>query len=149
LAPFGAFLEDVMDLRSMFGALTRRATAVAALLAVSVGIAAAAPAVVVAPTNLRQGPGTGFPVIATMPGGAEVLVGGCKTGSWCSVHWGNLNGYAIARNLNFGGAPVVAPAPIYAPPPVVVAPYPYPYYWGPRYYGPRYPRYYYGYRRWR
>jgi uncharacterized protein YraI len=128
----------------------KHALGVAALLALFAGSANAAPATVGTNTNLRQGPGTNFGVIMTVPGGSVVDVIRCG-GEWCNVMVGGRPGYMIARNLGLGGAPVaVAPGPVVvAPPVVVVGPRPY-YGYGP-YYGPRRywggPRYY-GYRRW-
>jgi uncharacterized protein YraI len=118
----------------------------AAALTLLAGAANAAPATVGSNTNLRQGPGTNFPVIMTVPGGSVVDVIRCG-GEWCNVTANGQPGYMIGRNLGRGGpAPV---AVVGAPPPmVVVGPGPYypydPYYYGPRrfygpgfYYGPR------------
>jgi uncharacterized protein YraI len=123
----------------------------AALVAAWAQIAQAVPTRVAANVNLRQGPGTNFGIVTTIPRGATVEVMNCN-GEWCNVLWQGLAGFAIARNLALAsGAPVqvaAAPAPVVvapppavvvAPAPVVVAPY-----WGPRvYYGPRW-----GWRRW-
>src|SRR5262245_41600583 len=87
----------------------RSATALAALM-MSTGLAAAAPAVVRSDLNLRSGPGTEYPVVASMPAGAQVDVGGC-TGSWCAVAYGGQQGYASGSYLAMGGAPGVAAAP--------------------------------------
>jgi uncharacterized protein YraI len=120
-----------------------------ALLLLSAGIAAAAPALATANVNMRQGPGTQYGVITTIPGGSTVEVINC-TGEWCNVQWQGRGGYAIARNLDLGGGPGPGPGgPVVVGPPgppvVVVDPYPYPYYWGRRgYWGPRR----YGWRRW-
>ena len=113
----------------------------AGLFAFSTGAAAAGPALVTANLNLRQGPGTNFAVITTIPGGSTVNVGAC-TGEWCSVSFGSRGGYVLARNLDMDGpAPVgVAPGAVVVEEPVVVGPPVY-YYGGPRYWGPRY---YYG-----
>ena len=104
--------------------------------------------------NLRQGPGTTYTIITTIPAGAPVDVAGCS-GQWCQVTYQGQNGYVIATSLGPGGAggppPGAAAAaypPGYVPPPVYVAPPPY-YYGGYYGYGP----YYYGgrggyYRRW-
>ncbi|HZO44347.1 MAG TPA: SH3 domain-containing protein [Xanthobacteraceae bacterium] len=127
----------------------RGAIAAAALTTLAVGSAAAAPATVGTNTNLRQGPGTNFGVIMTVPGGSVVDVIRCGV-QWCNVMVGGRPGYMIARNLGGGGAPVAvvgAPAPV-----VVVGPGPYygygPYYGPRRFYGPGYG--YYGPRRyWR
>ena len=120
--------------------------AVGMLITLSAELASAAPALVLSNLNMRQGPGTNFAVVATIPGGSTVDVTGC-TGEWCTVAWAGRGGYAIARNLDLGGAdPVGAYPPAVVEGPVVVAPPVYygGYYGGPGYYGPRY---YYG-RRW-
>jgi len=130
--------------------LAHRAICAAALIAASAELANAAPARVATNTNLRQGPGTNFGVIATAPAGSVVNVIRCGI-EWCNVTWGGRPGYMIARNLGIGGpAPVRVVRP--APPVVVVEPtYPAYYYGGPYYYEPRYfygPRRYWGWRRW-
>ena len=129
------------------GHLARAAIGAGALLLISVEFAAAEPALATANVNLRQGPGTNYGVITTIPGGSTVDVINCS-GEWCNVQWQGRGGYAVARNLDMGGGPGPGPAVVGPPgPPVVmVDPYPYPYYWGPRYYyGPRRG---YGWRRW-
>ena len=99
----------------------------AALMALSVQCAAAAPALAVHDVNIRQGPGTNYPIVTTIPGGSNVEVLNCY-GEWCSVTWNGQSGYAIARNLDQGGAPpgrggpppaagAGAPPPQGAPPP--------------------------------
>ena len=81
------------------------ATCSAALLALSVHGAAATPALATHEVNMRQGPGTNYPVVATIPGGSNVEVINCY-GEWCSVTWNGQSGYAVARNLDQGqGAP--------------------------------------------
>ena len=83
-------------------------------------------------TNLRQGPGTNFGVIMTVPGGSVVDVIRCGA-EWCNVMARGRPGYMIARNLGMGGG---APVAVVGGPPVVVV--------GPAritaatdYYGPR------------
>jgi len=123
----------------------KHAVGAAALMALLAGAADAAPATLGTNTNLRQGPGTTFPVIMTVPAGSVVDVIRCGV-EWCNVMAGGRPGYMVARNLGRGAPVVVAPAPVVvaAPPPVVVVA-PRPYYYGyRRYYGPGY----YGYRRW-
>ncbi|MGH9694358.1 MAG: SH3 domain-containing protein [Bryobacteraceae bacterium] len=127
-----------------------------AFLALSAQYATAAPALATTNVNLRQGPGTTYAVVTTIPGGSTVDVAGCS-GEWCQVGWHGQNGFVIATSLDQGGpggpggpppaggpppgAPVAAyppgyvPPPVYiAPPPVYVAPPPYYYGYGP-YYG--------------
>src|SRR5258708_911223 len=98
------------------------------------------PAVGVATTNLRLGPGTNVGVAATVPGGSVVDITG-GAGQWCTAHWRGRTGYMIATNLDLGGqgGPVGGPpVVIYDDPPPYFGP-PYSYY-GPRYryLGPRY-----------
>ena len=89
------------------------------------GIAAkAAPAFTTLDLNLRGGPGAGFPVIATMPGGSQVEVGECQ-GSWCAVYWRGYQGYASASYLDFAGYAPAQPSYTYAPQPYA------PYYYDP------------------
>lgn len=83
--------------------------------------------------NLRQGPGTNYPILMTIPAGAPVAVAGCG-GAWCQVAFQGQSGYIIASSL--GGPP---PGPGYPPPPPPVYPPPYP----PPYYR-AYPYGYYG-----
>ena len=84
--------------------------------------------------NLRQGPGTTYTIITTIPAGAPVDVAGCR-GQWCQVTYQGQNGYVIATSLGQGGAggpppggpppgAVAAYPPGYVPPPVYVAPPP-------------------------
>jgi uncharacterized protein YraI len=100
------------------------------LLGLSVAAAAAGPARVFSNTNLRQGPGTTFGVVAVVPGGTIVEVTGCAA-EWCTATWGGRIGYMIATNLDMRPGPV-APVAVYP------APYYGPYvYGGPYFYGPR------------
>src|SRR6185295_17846387 len=97
----------------------------ASALVLSAGAAAAMPATAESPVNMRAGPGTQFEVLATIPGGATVDVGGCAA-NWCQVSYGGESGYANSSYLAMAGEPapsagvVVAPgyayddAPLYA-----------------------------------
>ena len=68
--------EFVMKLR---GAL------VAALL-LTPAAALAAPGIVTTSVSMRAGPGTGFPTVNRVPGGARVNIHGCIRGdAWCDV----------------------------------------------------------------
>jgi uncharacterized protein YraI len=78
------------------------AAAAGVLLALSAANAAAAPALATNNVNLRQGPGTTYTVIMTIPGGSNVDVGGCS-GQWCQVTFQGQNGYAIATSFDQGG----------------------------------------------
>jgi hypothetical protein len=59
------------------------AACAAALLAFSAA-AVAAPALATKNVNMRQGPGTSYPIVTTIPGGSTVEVSGCH-GEWCTV----------------------------------------------------------------
>ena len=91
----------------------KTAASAGVLLALSAVSAAAAPALAVNNVNLRQGPGTTYTVILTIPGGSNVDVSGCS-GQWCQVTFQGQNGYAIATSLDQGGG---APPPGAAGPP--------------------------------
>ncbi len=55
--------------------------------------------------NLRAGPGTGFPVLTTMPGGARVQVIGRPTADgWYTVRYDGKVGWADGAYLAFGEA---------------------------------------------
>jgi uncharacterized protein YraI len=81
----------------------------AGLLALSTGLAAAAPAVVEQDLNLRAGPGVSFEVIAAMPAGATVDVLGCGA-AWCRVAFSGTSGFANRGYLGLGGGVAAAPA---------------------------------------
>jgi uncharacterized protein YraI len=63
-------------------------------------------------TNLRTGPGTNFPIVATIPGGAAVNVGRCNNG-WCGAAWRSFSGFVASSRLGWGGGgvPIVAVPP--------------------------------------
>jgi len=110
------------------------------LLALSAVSAAAAPALAVNNVNLRQGPGTTYTIIMTIPGGSNVDVSGCS-GQWCQVRFQGQNGYAIATSFDQGGGapppgnagppPAGYAGPPAGPPPAGYAPAPPPGYAGP------------------
>lgn len=81
----------------------------AGFLALSAGIAVAAPAMVQTDSNFRAGPGMNYRSMGVLPGGAAVDVQGCS-GGWCSVAAGAQQGY-VARNLLSFNTAAVAPAP--------------------------------------
>jgi uncharacterized protein YraI len=128
------FMTSVRSLCGLAGLAT-------VLLGLSVAAASAAPARVFSNTNLREGPGTNFGVVAVVPGGSVVEVTGCS-GEWCTTNWHGRVGHMIATHLDLRAGPVA---------PRVVAVYPEPYIYGPPIiYGPRIyigPRYRY-WRRW-
>lgn len=101
----------------------------AGVLLASASIAAAD--TVTNPLNLRDGPGTGYGIIATMPPGSYVDVLECG-GGWCRVAWRGIEGFASASYLAPGGGYAYAPPPVYVAPPPVVS---FGYSWGPRWGG--------------
>lgn len=99
--------------------------ATAAFLA-SAGSAAAYTAVTVTDLNMREGPGTGYRIITTLPANAPVEVYGCA--GWCEVEFGGAVGYVsgnyIARPTGSidSGPTVIYRGPRYEPD-VYVEPY--------------------------
>jgi hypothetical protein len=86
------------------------AVAGAALL-LSAGTASAA--VVTNGLNLRNGPGTGYGIIDTMPAGAHVRLLDCGA-HWCHVSWNGERGYASRSYLAGGRVYAYEPPPVYA-----------------------------------
>lgn len=77
------------------------ASVAAAAIALPAAAMAAQPAVTTTALNLRAGPGTDYPVVATLPGGARLRIEGCIAGyNWCSIVWrgdyGWVNGDYLA-----------------------------------------------------
>ncbi|WAJ28398.1 SH3 domain-containing protein [Antarcticirhabdus aurantiaca] len=78
----------------------------ALIVALVVGAGATVPATASAETsaysitsvNMRAGPSTSYPVVATLPGHSALLVHGCDVGvSWCDVSWSHQRGWVSAR----------------------------------------------------
>lgn len=70
-------------------------TAAAAALVLPAAAMAAQPAFTTTDVNLRAGPGTDYPVVDTIPGGARLRIQGCIAGyNWCSVAWRGEYGWA-------------------------------------------------------
>ena len=87
------------------------------LLLLSVGAAAAAPAVVSDNLNLRSGPGTGYRVLNVLPEGSTVDVLGCG-GNWCRVSSAEGTGYASSSYLDMGAGAYAEAPPVYVQPPL-------------------------------
>jgi uncharacterized protein YraI len=86
------------------------------LLALSMGSAAAEPAVLENKLNLRAGPGPAFGIIAVMPPGTRVEVQRCRD-DWCRVVFQRVTGYASRAYVEGRGAePYAAAVPLPAPP---------------------------------
>ena len=100
--------------------------------------------------NMRTGPGTNYPVVATVPHGGGVTVFGCTADyRWCDSAFANARGWVSGRYLSYGvqgsyyGRPIPNAGvyigvplyqrnyPVYTRPPVAVRP--------ARPYYPRYP----------
>ena len=78
--------------------------AAAGVLALTAGVAMAAPAIATTNLNVRSGPGTGYSVVDALPAGERVNVIGCSAG-WCEISMGaDGSGFASASYLDIGGA---------------------------------------------
>lgn len=63
--------------------------------------------------NMRAGPGTNYPVIATVPRGRGVTVFGCTPDyRWCDAAFVNVKGWVSGRYLSYGGNGVHQQRPI-------------------------------------
>ncbi|WP_137387793.1 SH3 domain-containing protein [Rhodoligotrophos defluvii] len=52
--------------------------------------------------NMRAGPGTDYPRVATVPEGSPVTIHGCTAGyRWCDTSWRNQRGWISANYLNW------------------------------------------------
>lgn len=55
-----------------------------------------------ADVNLRAGPGTGYPIVTTVPDGARINIHGCLSSEdWCDVSWHALRGWIASDYLNY------------------------------------------------
>lgn len=55
-----------------------------------------------AEVHLRAGPGTGYPVVATIPDGAHLNIHGClNDDAWCDVSFSGARGWVEADYLNY------------------------------------------------
>lgn len=78
-----------------------RSVLVAALLLVPTA-ALAGPGIVTVSTGLRAGPGTGFPLVDRIPGGARVNIHGCLRGkAWCDVSFSDDRGWVSSQYLEY------------------------------------------------
>ena len=78
-----------------------RSVLVAALLFAPTA-ALAAPGIVTVSTGLRAGPGTGFPLVDRIPGGARVNIHGCLRGNaWCDVSFSDDRGWVSSQYLEY------------------------------------------------
>ena len=75
---------------------------IAALLLTAPTAALAARGIVTDSVNMRAGPGTGFPVVDRIPGGAHVNIHGCLRGdAWCDVSFAGDRGWVSSDNLQY------------------------------------------------
>ncbi|MDA9401931.1 SH3 domain-containing protein [Bradyrhizobium sp. CCBAU 45389] len=78
-----------------------RSILVAALLLAPTA-ALAAPGIVTVSTGLRAGPGSGFPLVDRVPGGARVNIHGCLRGNaWCDVSFSDDRGWVSSQYLEY------------------------------------------------
>lgn len=91
--------------------LPTRLLAGAAAVLFTTGTAAAATLVADTGLHVRSGPGTQYPVIATIPDGGAVNSSGCRNG-WCHVDYRGRVGWASQAYLT--GAVARAPATTYS-----------------------------------
>lgn len=60
--------------------------------------------------NIRSGPGPAYPVVGVIESDSAVVISGClETGTWCSVDYDGMEGWAYSRYLvaDLSGSPVV------------------------------------------
>ncbi|WP_027556050.1 SH3 domain-containing protein [Bradyrhizobium sp. Cp5.3] len=64
--------------------------------------ALAAPGIITVSTGLRAGPGSGFPLVDRVPGGARVNIHGCLRGNaWCDVSFSDDRGWVSSQYLEY------------------------------------------------
>jgi uncharacterized protein YraI len=64
--------------------------------------ALAAPGIVTESVSMRAGPGSGFPTVDRIPGGARVNIHGCIRGdAWCDVSWSGDRGWVSSEYLKY------------------------------------------------
>jgi uncharacterized protein YraI len=82
-------------------AMTLKGVLVAAMLLTPAAVLAA-PGIVTTSVSMRAGPGTGFPTVDRVPGGAHVNIHGCIRGdAWCDVSWSDNRGWVSSRYLEY------------------------------------------------
>jgi uncharacterized protein YraI len=80
------------------------------------GLAHAAAGYTTGNVNMRAGPDTSFPVVATVPAGAPVQIFGCVKGwSWCDTLWAGSRGWVSGAYLNAAWQGATVPFVAYAP----------------------------------
>jgi hypothetical protein len=91
------------------------AISAAVLVALSASCAQAVPALATKNVNMRQGAGTNYPIVTTIPGGSTVDVTGCQ-GQWCTVVWQGQTGYSVAMSFDQGAGDAGPPPGTAGPP---------------------------------
>ncbi len=88
-------------------------------------VQAASTAYSTADVNMREGPGTRYRVITTIPAGAAVVVHSCgHRRNWCNVSWRSARGYVFDRYLEaYADGYVPGYAPERVVPPTVIFEY--------------------------
>jgi len=71
----------------------------AGLALLTAGAASANPAVAENELNMRMGPGPQYPILISMPRGANARAWNCD-GAWCRVSWNGHSGFASQRYLD-------------------------------------------------
>jgi uncharacterized protein YraI len=80
----------------------RLKSALIAALLLAPTAALAAPGIVTVSTGLRAGPGSGFPLVDRIPGGARVNIHGCLRGNaWCDVSFSDDRGWVSSQYLEY------------------------------------------------
>ena len=63
--------------------------------------------------NMRAGPGTNYPVMATVPRGGGVTIFGCTADfGWCDAAFTNVKGWVSGQYLSYGGEGIYYGRPI-------------------------------------
>jgi uncharacterized protein YraI len=79
--------------------LVAGATALSAVFALP-SLALALDAVAVTDLNMRAGPGSHYPIVATIQGDSAVEILGClEAGNWCQVNWQGNQGWSYSEYL--------------------------------------------------
>jgi uncharacterized protein YraI len=79
-----------------------RVSAIAVLLIAAPTMAWAALPYVTNDLHMRAGPGTEYPVVTTIPGGADIDIHGCLNDySWCDVTWDGARGWVSANYIDY------------------------------------------------
>lgn len=73
----------------------------ASLLTLAAVTAAAEPATVAAPVNLRSGASTGSEIVGRIPAGSRVDISNCT--DWCAVEWRGKTGFVVATAIDRSG----------------------------------------------